>query len=62
MDVTTVRKNTDEDAAIDEDEEVAKLTTEVELRVDEDRVVPELITELEFKVDVELGLKFCSAA
>ena len=32
--MTTVRKNTDEDAAIDEDEAVAELTTEVEFKMD----------------------------
>jgi len=66
-----VRKNAVEDAAIDEDEAVTKLTTEVELRTDEDKAVvtklttevelrtdevPKLTAEVEFKMDVKLGL------
>jgi hypothetical protein len=64
------RKIAGEDAAIDEDEAVTKLTTEVELRTDEDKAVvttevelrtdevPKLTAEVEFKMDVKLGLKF----
>ena len=61
MDVATEGKNSVEDAAIDENEEIPNLTTEVELRIDEDEAVPKLTTE-EFKIDVELGFKFRSAA